>query len=133
MPARPISRIDRKLGNIKIINTAAVFQLASVSIKAADRITLLAGILRHLLHLAEGCPPRIYRLRREISKLESRRYEALVVCVRLIIWLTYSQLTFGPVSKRLLCVRLPPDLCIETDAMSAPAAIAFSTGIFFPK
>ena len=30
----------------------------------------------------------------------------------------------GPVKRRELCVRLPPDLCIDTAAMSAPHAIA---------
>ena len=30
----------------------------------------------------------------------------------------------GPTSSRELWVRLPPDLCMETAAMSAPAAMA---------
>ena len=30
----------------------------------------------------------------------------------------------GPVKRRELCVRLPPDLCIEIAAISAPACIA---------
>ena len=38
----------------------------------------------------------------------------------------------GPVSNTELWVRLPPDLCIETAAMSAPAAIALM-GMFSPK
>ena len=38
----------------------------------------------------------------------------------------------GPIKSSELCVRLPPDLCMETAAISAPAAMA-DTGRFSPK
>ena len=38
--------------------------------------------------------------------------------------LTCPGLTFGPVSRKLDCVRLPPLLCMEIAAISAPASIA---------
>ncbi len=38
----------------------------------------------------------------------------------------------GPVSRKELWVRLPPDLCMLTEAMSAPADIA-ETGMSAPK
>ena len=39
---------------------------------------------------------------------------------------------FFPMSRNELWVRLPPDLCILTEAQSAPAAIAVM-GKFSPK
>ena len=39
---------------------------------------------------------------------------------------------FGPISRKLDWVRLPPDLCIETADMSAPASIA-EIGMPAPK
>ena len=38
----------------------------------------------------------------------------------------------GPASSSELWVRLPPDLCMDTAAISAPAAMA-DTGISAPK
>ena len=38
----------------------------------------------------------------------------------------------GPMSRRLDWVRLPPLLCMDTEAMSAPASIA-DTGMWSPK
>ena len=81
--------------------------------------------------LKDSCPLNA-RFLLEISRLESRRYEALVVWVRLMIWATYSQLTVLFTNKSELCVRLPPDLCMDTDAISAPASIA-ETGRLFSK
>ncbi len=49
-----ITRIDRQLSDIKIIDAATVFQLAAIGIIAADRIYLLACVFCHLLHLAKG-------------------------------------------------------------------------------
>ena len=72
-----------------------------------------------------------------------------MVCVRLMIWRTYAGSIEGarfssgvtvllasdsglvffevpdpPTSRKALCVSDPPDLCIDTEAMSAPASIA---------
>ena len=67
-----------------------------------------------------------------MSRLTISRYEPEVVWVRFIIWRTCSAFIDGPHSRKLDCVSEPPDLCMETDAKSAPAAIA-ETGIFSPK
>ena len=67
-----------------------------------------------------------------MSSDDMRRYEPLVVWVRLIICLTYSGFMAGPVRRKELCVSDPPVLCMLTAAISAPAAIAV-TGILSPK
>ena len=48
-----IASINGQLSHVKIKNTAAINQLAAISIKATDSIDFLAGIFCHFRHLAE--------------------------------------------------------------------------------
>ena len=50
----------------------------------------------------------------------------------MMILRTWPSWMDGPVSSKLDWVRLPPLLCMDTAAISAPAAMA-ETGMFSPK
>ena len=55
-----------------------------------------------------------------------------MVWVRLMICRTWPGFIRGPVSRKEDWVRLPPDLCMDTAAISAPASMAV-VGMPAPK
>ena len=83
-----IERIDGQLCHIIIIYARAIYKVTPIRIIAAYGINLLPCILRHLCHLGKGSSPLSARFLLDISRLDNSRYDALVVCVRLIICLT---------------------------------------------
>ena len=127
MPASPISLcIHGKLGHIKIIDASAVYQFPAVSIITADGIDLLSCIFCHagitfakrfLSAQGQISSGNIQTGKQQIGRAGRLRQ---VDDLAYILPSSHSFL----VRSRELCVRLPPDLCMETDAISAPASIA---------
>lgn len=83
-----IQCINGQLGDIVIVNAGSIYQITPIGIVTANRIDFISGIFCHFATLAKDSLPRNARFLLEISRLDKRRYDALVVCVRLIICLT---------------------------------------------
>lgn len=134
IPASPSSSVWIESLPYQVKNTFYLHKLLEKRIISANFINLFSCIVGKCSDLSKAFFSAKRQISSEISRLDKGRYEPLVVCVRLMICLTYAFLySSSPMSRN----ELPPcqgchRICAYWQMPSAPAAIA-EIGKFSPK
>ena len=127
-----VQRVDAELGGVKVKDRVAVAQFLAKGVVAAHGVDLFPGVLGHIRHLMEHLPPPQGKVAAGDVQTGHEQIAAGGGLGQVDDLPHIARVHIGPMSSRLDCVKLPPLLCMETDAISAPAAMA-DTGRPPPK
>ena len=114
--------MDRQLGHIKVIDAVSIDQLSAESVIPSNIVNLCSGVFCIASYLFKG----LLASESQIPPGNIQTGEKKIGAAG-----SLGQV-YDLADIRELCVRLPPDLCIDTAAISAPASMA-DTGSWSEK